>query len=103
MIARTVRAGTRVTALLAGAALALSACNLPNENGKILELEVGRNGVKVEVRDANGDYETYLIPDTECEQDEYVQDCADADDYLVPPRGAVPGLNGSRDRDDDGD
>lgn len=74
-----------------GAALTLTACG--TTNGRITEVETGRNGVKVEVKDGTGDYEAYLIPNTTCEENEYIQDCADADDYLVPPDGARPGRN----------
>jgi len=76
----------------------LSSACLPNEDGKILEVETGRNGVKVEVKDGDGDYEVYLIPGTTCAEGTYLRDCADADDYLVPRAGAVPGLNRDRDR-----
>lgn len=77
----------------------LLGCGLvQNEDGKILEVETGRNGVKVEVKDGRGDYEAYLIPGTTCTEGAYLRDCADADDYLVPRAGAVPGPNRDRDR-----
>ena len=78
-----------VTALLATSVL--TACG--SANGKIKEIEEGRNGVKAEVVDGNGDYEVYLIPSTTCEQNDYLRDCADEDDFLVAPRGARPGVN----------
>lgn len=107
---RLTRGGTRVTRLVTGAMIAAGAtatlvagCGLVQEqDGMIKEVETGRNGVKVEVKNGDTTYETYLIPNTECEQDEYIRDCADADDYLVVPDGAVPGLNGrGGSRDDD--
>lgn len=105
---RLTRTGTRVTrltgvTLAAGAVVMLAGCGLvQDQDGMIREVETGRNGVKVEVQDGDTTYETYLIPNTECEQDEYIQDCADADDYLVAPDSAVPGLNGrGGSRDDD--
>jgi hypothetical protein len=94
---------TRGAALLACAVAlggVLIGCDLPNEDGKILEVETGRNGVKVEVKDGEGDYEVYLIPGTTCTEGTYLRDCADRDDYLVAPPGARAGLNGDDDRDD---
>lgn len=82
-----------IAAILA-AALGLGACGV--QNGLILEMETGRNGVKAEVKDGAGDYEVYLVPDTTCAVDQYIQDCADKDDYLVSP----PGHTTSRDTDD---
>lgn len=82
----------KIVPALLGAALVLSACG--DVNGRIDEVETGRNGVKVEVRDGTGNYEAYLIPNTTCEEGDYIQNCADADDYLVTPAGARPGKNG---------
>lgn len=102
---------TRLTVVPALAALTLAGCTPPPPPpgaGWIEEFERGRNGVSLEVRlDANettdeeGEAEAtteevYLVPSTTCRQGMYVQDCADEDDYLVPPSGAVPGLNRSR-------
>jgi hypothetical protein len=85
----------KIAPVVLGLTLALTACG--DVNGRIDEVETGRNGVKVEVRDGTGSYEAYLIPDTVCEEGDYIQDCADADDYLVSRDGARPGRNG-RDR-----
>lgn len=88
---------TRVAPLLTGLALAgvvLTGCT-PSD-GHINETETGRNGVKLEVKDGDGDYEVYLVPDTTCREGMYLDDCADADDYLVPPPGSTPGLNSRR-------
>lgn len=83
-----------LAAVLLGAGLTLTACG--DVNGLIDEVETGRNGVKVEVRDGTGDYEAYLIPNTTCQQGDYIQDCADADDYLVAREDARPGVGGKR-------
>lgn len=109
--------GTRVTRLLPTltlttvAALVLVGCTPPPPPpgaGWIEEFERGRNGVSLEVRlDANevtdeeGEAEAtteevYLVPNTTCRVHTYVQDCADADDYLVEPANHVPGLNRRR-------
>lgn len=76
-----------------GLALVLSACGLVDTDGDIVEIETGRNGVKAEIKDGDGDYEVYLIPETVCRADQALSDCADADDFLVPPPNATPGLN----------
>lgn len=81
----------RTTAVGAALLVALTAC--ANYDGRILEVETGRNGVKVEVQDGNGDYEAYLIPETTCGENDYIQNCADRDDYLVAPANARPGRN----------
>jgi hypothetical protein len=81
----------RLTVVGAAALVALTACGAVN--GRIDEVETGRNGVKVEVRDGTGSYEAYLIPNTTCEEGDYIQDCADRDDYLVAPANARPGRN----------
>lgn len=88
---------------LAGSGTALSACGVLDRTGEIMEMEEGRNGVKAEINNGNNDdYEVYLIPNTECDEGDRIDDCADRDDYLVAPSGAVPGLNGNNsDRDDD--
>jgi hypothetical protein len=65
-------------------------------DGWITEVETGRNGVKLEVVDGDGDYEVYLAPDTVCRAETYVHDCADVDDYLVPVDGRQPGINDGR-------
>ena len=91
--ARRVARKAGIVAILA-AALGLAGC--ANQNGRILEIETGRNGVKAEVQDGTGDYEVYLVPDTTCTVDQYIQDCADKDDFLVPPTGHTRG----RDTDD---
>lgn len=89
---------------LAGSGAVLSACAVFDRTGEIMELEEGRNGVKAEVNNGNnGDYEVYLIPGTKCEEGDRIDDCADADDYLVTPDGAVPGINRGNDRDGDDD
>jgi len=74
-------------ALLAGCGL------LASRDGTIEEVEVGRNGVAVEVRDGDDTYEVYLVPGMQdhCQENERLADCADADDYLVTPPGATPG------------
>lgn len=74
-----------------GLALFLGGCG--SQDGKILETETGRNGVKVEVQSGAGDYEAYLVPDTICAEGEYIHECADADDYLAPRAGHRPGVN----------
>lgn len=83
-----------LAAVLLVTTFTVTACG--DVNGRIDEVETGRNGVKVEVRDGTGDYEAYLIPNTTCEQGDYIQDCADADDYLVAPEGAQPGVSGGK-------
>lgn len=84
-----------IAAILA-AALGLSGCGV--QDGLILETETGRNGVKAEIQDGDGDYEVYLVPDTTCTERQYIQECADKDDFLVSPDGHIAGRN---DRDDD--
>lgn len=108
--------GTRVTfaralatlavggSLTLAAGAALTACDWTTgpSDGYIEEVETGRNGVKLEVRDGDGDYEVYLAPDTVCRAEQYVHDCADRDDYLTPVPNHQPGINDAGPgRDDD--
>lgn len=90
---RKARAATKLLLVLGtlGFALLLSGCG--NQNGRILEVETGRNGVKAEVQDGTGDYEVYLVRDTVCAPDDYIQDCADRDDYLIEPANHRAGKN----------
>jgi len=93
--------GTALAALTIG--VTLTSCGLANTDGQILETETGRNGVKAEIKDGDGDFEVYLIPNTECREGDYLKDCADDDDYLVRSPGAQPGLNHDDGGDRDGD
>lgn len=94
---RTVRRAG-IAAILA-AALGLSGCGAFPTDGHINETETGRNGVKAEVKDGDGDYEVYLVRDTDCREGDYIDECADQDDYLVEPDGHTSGVN--PDSDDD--
>jgi len=79
---------------VAGAlALAILTGGCASQDGRILETETGRNGVKAEVQSGQGDYEVYLVRDTTCNEGDYIHDCADRDDYLVEPTGHVAGRN----------
>lgn len=89
--------------VLAALGVALTAC-AAQQDGKILEVERGRNGVKVEVQvgaDPDDTEEVYLIRSTECDEGEFLPSCADADDYLVQQPSAVPGLNRTHNRGGD--
>lgn len=77
-----------------GAALLLGGCDLVDVDGDIVEIEDGRNGVKAEIKNGDDAYEVYLIPGTVCKQHQALDECADTDDFLVPAKGAIPGING---------
>lgn len=67
-----------------------------SRDGIIDEVEVGRNGKKVEVIDGDGHDEFYLLSDSPCREGQRLRECADADDYLKPIPGARPGINRRR-------
>lgn len=84
--------------LTTACAIVLVGCGAINSSGDgvIREIEEGRNGVKIEVQvgnDSENTEEVFLIENTVCEVDDRLEDCADADDYLVAPTKARPGLN----------
>jgi hypothetical protein len=93
-IRRLNRRARRITiaAVTAAVVSTLGGCDL-TPDGEILEVETGRNGVKAEIRDGDGDYEVYLVRDTTCRPGDQITDCADRDDYLTEPVGHTPGLN----------
>lgn len=86
---------TAIIGALLAAGLGLGGCAemMGPQDGDIMEIETGRNGVKAEIKDGDGDYEVYLIPNTVCRKDQALNQCADKDDYLVPPDKATPGVN----------
>lgn len=86
---RTRRATLAIVGAIAVAVL--GGCGLVEQNGDIREVERGKNGVKVEYKMGNNEEEVYLVPDSPCTDNDNINDCADQDDYLVPPRGYKAG------------
>jgi hypothetical protein len=84
-LSRRTRRGL-VAAITLGLMLSLTGCGAWPD-GQIVEVEYGRNGKAVEVREGSGNYEVYLSSDSDCQEDDMLDECATDTDYLVESDG----------------